>query len=790
MFKNYLKTAWRNLVKNKAHSFINIIGLSAGMAVAILIGLWMFDELSFDKNFSNYDRIAKLEQNVSFTADKTTFDVMPMPLAEELRNKYADFKAVSLSVNRGFIVNYKNEKFSEQGNYVQPEFAHMMSLQMIMGSQNGLQDIHSIMVSQSLANKLFDRESAINKIIKLDNNLNVKVSGVYKDMPANSSFKDCDVIAPWTLLVANDANVKSDLDKWDNNSYNIYVQLKDGADLNNVSAKIKDIRVKMDNPPSYKPAFFLNPMNKWHLYADFKNGIATGGLITYVWLFGIIGVFVLLLACINFMNLSTARSEKRAKEVGIRKAVGSMRIQLVFQFFTESILVAFIAFILSLLIAQLTLPFFNEVSGKSMSILWLNPWFWLVGIAFSLFTGVLSGSYPSLYLSSFKPVKVLKGTFRVGRFAVIPRRVLVVLQFTVSVILIIGTIIVFRQIEYSKDRPVGYSRNGLIEVSMKPSDLNGHYNALRSDLLNSGGVAEMSQSSGSVTVQYGGTTDISWQKKGPDEHPLVMSNSITHDYGKTVGWQLLQGRDFSRDFATDTSSVILNESAAKLMGFTNSLNEFLKVHGKDYKVVGVIKDMLKESPFTPVSPSFFLLDYDGVNVINIRLSPTLSVENALAKVSDVFKKYNPSSPFIYKFVDEEYAKKFNSEERIGKLASFFAILAIFISCLGLFGMASFMAEQRTKEIGVRKVLGASVFNLWQLLSKEFILLVFISLLIATPIAYYFMHNWLKNYQYSTTLSWWVFAMAGIGALLITLLTVSFQAIKAAVANPVKSLRTE
>ncbi|MDP4284195.1 MAG: ABC transporter permease [Bacteroidota bacterium] len=790
MFKNYFKSAWRNLIKNKANSFINIIGLSTGMAVAILIGLWIWSEWSFDTNFDNYNLIAKLEQNVSFTSDKTTYDVLPMPLAEELRNKYPDFKAVSLSKSSGFIVNYKDEKFSEQGNYVQPAFTGMMSLKMVAGNRNGLQDMNSILISQSLATKLFVKENAINKIVKLNNKLSVKVSGVYKDMPDNSSFKDLDIIAPWNLLVANDDGVKSDIDKWDNNSYNIYVLLTNGADFKNVSAKIKDIRVKMDNPPSYKPEFFLHPMSKWHLYSEFKNGVISGGLIDYVWMFGIIGVFVLLLACINFMNLSTARSEKRAKEVGIRKAIGAMRRQLILQFFSESVLVAFISFLFSLLIVRVTLPFFNQVSGKNMSVLWFNPWFWFIGIVFSFLTGILAGSYPSLFLSAFKPVKVLKGTFRAGRFAVIPRRVLIVLQFTVSVILIIGTIIVFRQIEYVKDRPVGYSRNGLIEVEMNTPDLNGHYNALRNDLLNSGGASEMSESSGSVTVQYGGMTDIQWKGKKPDEHPLLMSNNITHDYGKTVGWQIAQGRDFSRDFASDTSSIILNESAVKVIGFKDPVGELVTVHGKNYKVVGVIKDMLKESPFDPVSPSFFLLNYYGVNIINIRLTPTLGTEKALAKVSDVFKKYNPSSPLIYKFVDKQFAKKFDAEERIGKLASFFAVLAIFISCLGLFGMASFMAEQRIKEIGVRKVLGASVFNLWGLLSKEFVILILVSLLIAIPVAFYFMHNWLQDYQYRTTLSWWIFAAAGLGALMITLITVSFQSIKAAMANPVKSLRTE
>jgi putative ABC transport system permease protein len=531
-------------------------------------------------------------------------------------------------------------------------------------------------------------------------------------------------------------------------------------------------------------------MSKWHLYADFKNGANVGGLITFVWLFGIIGAFVLLLACINFMNLSTARSEKRAKEVGIRKAIGSMRKQLILQFFSESLMVVFFAFALSLLWVQLMLPFFNEVAGKQMRVLWLNPWFWITGIVFSLITGLIAGSYPALYLSSFKPVKVLKGTFRVGRFASVPRKVLVVLQFSVSVILIIGTIIVFRQIKYSKDRPVGYSRNGLIEIKMNTPELADHYDALRNDLLKTGTIAEMSESSGSVTVQYGGTVDVSWKGQGNDQHPLLMSNYVTHDYGKTVGWQLVNGRDFSRDFVTDSSSILLNKSAVDIMGFKDPLNEFVKVHGREYKVIGVINDMIKESPFEPVKPSFFLLDYKNLNVINLRLAPQAGVNAALSKVENVFKRYDPASPFIYNFVDEEYADKFNNEERIGKLAGFFAILAIFISCLGIFGMASFMAEQRIKEIGVRKVLGASVLNLWGLLSKEFVVLIIISLLIAIPVAFYFMHNWLQNYEYRASISWWIFAAAGMGALVITLFTVSFQAVKAALANPVKSLRTE
>jgi ABC-type antimicrobial peptide transport system permease subunit len=790
MIKNYFKIAFRNLLKNKGYSAINIGGLSVGMAVSMLIGLWIYDELSFDKYHKNHDRIAQVFQFVTFEVEKATYDVMPIPLADELRTKYPDFKSVVLSKRNQQILASGDKRFAKTGNSVEPAFLEMMSVKMLAGTPNGLDDAGSILLSESLAKAFFGDLNPINQLIKIDNRQDVRVTGVYEDFPDNSTFKEVFYLTPWSLFINNDPYAKSILTKWDSNNYQIYAQLKDGADAEQVSAKIKDIRVKMDNPPGYKPEFFLHPMNKWHLYADFKNGVNIGGLIQFVWLFGIIGVFVLLLACINFMNLSTARSEKRAKEVGIRKAIGSLRGQLISQFFSESLLVVLLAFILSIFIALAALPFFNAVSEKQMSILWFNPMFWLLGLGFSLLTGLIAGSYPAIYLSSFQPLKVLKGTFSVGRFAAIPRKVLVVMQFTVSVTLIIGTIIVFRQIQFAKNRPVGYSKNGLIEIKMNTPQLFGHYDALRLDLLNTGAVKEMSQSSGPVTVQDGGTTDISWEGKSPETQPLVMSNSVTHEYGKTVDWQLSRGRDFSRTFSTDSSAMILNESAAKLMNLKKPLESFVRASGKQYKVIGVIKDMIKENPFSPVSPSFFVINYRNVGFINIRLAPDLSANEALAKVENVFKKYNPGSPFTYNFADEEYAKKFGTEERIGKLASFFAILAIFISCLGLFGLASFVAEQRTKEIGIRKVLGASVTNLWGMLSKDFVLLVIISCFVSIPVSWYFMNDWLKNYKYHTEISWWIFALTGLGALAITLLTVSYQAIKAALLDPVKSLRSE
>ncbi|GAB3995558.1 ABC transporter permease [Spirosoma daeguense] len=790
MLRNYLKIAFRNLAKNRVYSFINIFGLASGMAVAMLIGLWTYDEVSFNKNHKQYDRIARLWQFVKFDVEKASYDVLPIPLAEELRSKYPDFNSVTLSVTRNVILATGDQKFTKLGNYVEPAFTDILSVNVVKGKAFGPNDVNTILLSESLANALFGTENPLNKLIKLDNKQTVNVAGVYTDFPANSTFNDVTFLAPWKFFLANDDNAKRDQNEWDSNSYQIFAQLKPGADFAQVSAKIKDIRMKRDNPPGYKPEFFLHPMSKWHLYGDFKDGVNTGGLITFVWLFGSIGAIVLLLACINFMNLSTARSEKRAKEVGIRKAIGSFRSQLVSQFFSESLLMAILAFILSILFVQLTLPFFNQVAEKQMVILWTNPIFWLSSLGFSLLTGLIAGSYPALYLSSFQPVKVLKGVMRTTRSATIPRRLLVGFQFTVSVTLIIGTIIVFRQIEHAKDRPVGYSRNGLIEISMNTPELYGKYQTLRTDLRNTGAVADMSESSNSITEQAGGTTALSWKGKTRGTMPLIMSNYVSHDYGKTVGWQLKEGRDFSRNFSTDSTAMILNEAAVKLMGFKQPIGEIIRQNGKEYQVVGVIKDMLKEDPFKPVNPSFFQLNYRNVNTINIRLAPQLPTHESLAKVEQVFKVHNPGAPFDYKFVDDVYAKKFGTEERIGRLAGGFAILAILISCLGLFGLASFIAEQRTKEIGIRKVLGASVLNVWGLLSKEFVVLVVIAFCLATPLAYYVLSDWLQNYQYRTELSWWIFAVSGLGALTVTLLTVSYQSIKAALVNPVKSLRSE
>jgi putative ABC transport system permease protein len=793
MLTNYLKIAFRNLVRNKVYSFINIGGLAVGMAVAMLIGLWMLDELSFNKCHDNYLKLGRVMTTYYNEKEPRTGNAVVIPLGEELRTKYSsDFKKVALcSWNFGHIVALGDKKLSQEGMWVESVFPEMLSLKMLKGNQKGLKDPSAILLTESLAKAIFGDKDPLNKIVKLDNSMDFKVAGVYQDLPRNAEFYDAKFFIPWQKYVLSQDWIKNSQSQWDNHSFQLFVEMNQNADFDKVTAKIKDVPMKhLKDSVNGKESVSLHPMCDWHLYSEFKNGKSVGGRIQFVWLFGIIGVFVLLLACINFMNLSTARSEKRAKEVGVRKAIGSVKSQLVGQFLSESLLVVFISFLGAILLVELSLSLFNQLADKTLAIQWTNPLFWIIGIGFTIFTGLISGSYPAFYLSSFEPVKVLKGTFRVGRFASIPRKVLVVMQFTVSITLIIGTIIVFKQIKYAQNRPIGYNREGLIAVSMNTPEIRNKYQPLRDELLKTGVIENVAQSSSPITNVWANQSGFDWKGKDPNSIPSFGTIGISHDFGKTVNWQIKQGRDFSRNFSTDTSAFVINEAAVKLIGIKNIVGETIKFNGQNMQVIGVIKDLVMESPFEPIKPTVFLLSYDWADVISVRLKPNLPVKDALSKVETVFKKYDPGSPFSYKFVDEEYAQKFSSESRIGTLASIFAGLAILISCLGLFGLASFMAEQRTKEIGIRKVLGASVRNLWQLLSKDFVVLVIISFLISIPIAYYYLHNWLQNYTYHTEITWWVFALAGSGALLITLLTVSYQAVKAGLANPVKSLRTE
>jgi putative ABC transport system permease protein len=792
MFRSYIKIAWRSLGKSKGYSFINVAGLSIGMTVTILIGLWIYDEVSFNKNFKNYDRIAQVVQNVTNNGEVQTWTNVPYPLADELRKNYgSDFKHIAMAYYIGeHLLALGDKKLKKEGGYFEKDAPALFSLKMIRGNSN-LDDPSSLLLSESAAKACFGNSDPINKLVKIDNQMNVKVTGIYKDFPSNSVFADLAFMATWEMVYNNTDWIKTMEDPWRPNAFTLFVQLNDNAGFAAVSAKIKDAKLKKVNEQlaKKKPALFLHPMSNWHLRSEFDNGTNVGGAIKYVWMFGIIGVFVLLLACINFMNLSTARSEKRAKEVGIRKAVGSLRKQLIVQFFSESFLTVVFSFALSVLFVQLLLSFFNRVADKQMTIPWSNPYFWIMSLVFIFLTALVAGSYPALYLSSFRPVSVLKGTFKAGRFAALPRKALVVVQFTVSVILIIGTIIVYRQIQFAKSRPVGYTRQGLVNLPLTP-EIHKHFDAIKTELTGSGAIASIAEAGSPTTSTWSSSSGFSWKGKDPNLSIDFSNVGVSYDYGKTIGWQIREGRDFSRDFATDTSSVILNEAAVNFMQLKNPVGETITWWGSPMTVVGVIDNMVMNSPYDEPRPTIFNLSMDEQSITLAKINPSSNAKDALAKIEAVYKKFEKDQLFDFRFVDDEYAKKFQDEERIGKLAGFFAILAIAISCLGLFGLASFVAAQRTKEIGVRKVLGASVLGVWNLLSKDFIILVFISFLIAAPVAWYMMNNWLQGYSYRVALSWEIFLLAGLLAAAIALVTVSFQAIKAAIANPVKSLRTE
>jgi putative ABC transport system permease protein len=794
MFKNYLKIAWRNLLKSKTYSFINIAGLAAGMAVAMIIGLWISDELSANREFKNYESVYQVMMHQTFDGKRGTQTALPYPLGDELRAKYPDFKGVAMcDWGQNHSLVYGDKKISKYGHYIGEDAVSMFSLNILSGDKNPLHDPHSIVLTEETAKALFANDNPLNKIVRVDNTVDLKVTAVVSKLPKNSTLA-FDYLMPFQLQESIYSYIKRyHKTNWGNNSWQVFVQLNDHATEKSEDAKIKNVVIAHftdENTLKHiKPEVIIQPMSKWRLYNDFENGVNTGGFIKYVRMFGILGLVVLIIACINFMNLSTARSEKRAKEVGVRKAVGSNRKQLIRQFLSESLFISVLAFLFALAIVALALPYFNRLTEKDMSLQITSLWFWFIMIAFTLLTGLLAGSYPAFYLSSFNPVSVLKGKLKIGRSDALPRKILVVVQFASSVILMIGTVIIYQEIQHGKNRPIGFDNRGLISVDWS-DDIGKNYEAMRADLLNSGAVISICKSNSPPSDIYSNNNGWEWKNSQPVEKSVVFSTIATdYDYTKTIGITMVAGRDFSRDYA-DSGSVILNEAAVKRMGLKNPVGEMLKWNDKKMTVIGVVPDIQMESPFRPISPLTIIFNKDWTGNMNLRLNPKMSASAAIKKIQPIFDRYNPAFPFIYRFADAEYAKKFNYEELVGNLAAIIAVIAIFISCLGLFGLASFTAEQRVKEIGVRKVLGASVLNLWQLLSKDFIKLVLISCMIAVPVSYYFMNEWLKNYEYKITIGAGVFVMVIALSIIITLITVSFQAIRAATANPTKSLRTE
>lgn len=786
MLKNYFLIGWRTLLRNKGYSAINIGGLAAGMAVTVLIAMWIVDEISFNKSFENYYRIG----HVMVHNGDGTYPSNPLPLEAELRNNYSDnFERVSLcSWEQEYSITNGENKFLEYGFFMSPDGAEIFSFDMIEGTRSALNDPSTIIISRTLSQKLFGNESPLGKIVRIKNEVDATIGGVYNDLPSNTDFNRIQFVGSFEFLTTWQTFIKKFDDNWTNNSFRIFVQLKPGVSFGQASANIKDIKRKYLDEERLKnnPELFVQPMSKWHLYSKFTNRhIVTSEPLQFVWLYGIIGGFVLLLACINFMNLSTARSEKRAKEVGIRKTMGSLRRNLITQFLSESFITAQLSTICSVLIVLIALPYFNDVAAKKILFPWSNLMFWSALIAFSVVVALMAGSYPALYLSAFKPVKVLK-----ARMSSLPRKVLVVVQFTVSVSLAVGTIIVYQQIQHAKNRPVGYTREGLISVSTITPELNQHYDVIRNELLQSGAVENVASSYSPVTAVWSSNSGITWEEMPVGMETNFAMNWVTQPFGNTVGWQFVEGRDFSDEIKSDSLAIVVNRAAMKYMGMKDPIGKELKHDPRTFHIVGVIEDMVMGSPYQPVMPSIFRFANRNIQTINIRLNSSLSPSEAIARITPIFQQHNPSVPFTYKFADVEYEKKFTSETRVGKLATVFSALAIMISLLGLFGMAAFVAEQRTKEIGIRKVVGASIVSLWSMLTKSFVALVMLSCVIAFPLAYYALNNWLTKFEYRIEISLWIFPIVVAGALIVTLATVSFQALRAALMNPVESLKTE
>lgn len=792
MIRNFFKVAYRNLLRNKGFSAINITGLAVGMASAILILLWIQDELSYDEFHENKDRIYEVWNRLPSDGKIRCWNTVPAPLARTLEKDLPEVeRAVRVESDNEMLLSVGDKKIIKSGNIVDTGFLQMFSFPMLKGNPStALNDMHSVVLTEKTAKSLFGNEDAMGKIVKIDNKDNFIVTGILKDLPNNTRFY-CEFLLPWSYIKYGEGQ---DLG-WGDNSTSTYVMLKPNTNYASVTSKVKEIRYKYDgDAKKMKWEQFIYPLKRWRLYSSFTNGVEdNGGRILFVKLFGIIAGFILLIACINFMNLSTARSEKRAKEVGIRKVVGALKSSLIGQFIGESVFLSFLAGMVAVIIVQLSLPGYNQLTEKNLFINIGNINTWIAFIGFILFTGLLAGSYPAFFLSSFLPVKVLKGTFKKANALVTPRKVLVVLQFTFAIILIICTIIVKRQIDYARDRQTGYNKDNLVYHFMT-GDIPKNYALIKNELLASGIAKSITKTNSPLTQRWSNGWGQDYEGKDPNDKTSFDRYLSDEGLGVTAGLQFIQGRDFDlKQFPTDSTALIINESSLKVMKFKDPIGKIVRDLGIKWHIVGVIKDFILTSPYEPTRPILICgakSKFMSFNVVQIKLNGNNSTAGNLKKAEAIFRKYNPEYPFDIKFVDEAYASKFENEKRQGTLAGLFAGLTIFISCLGLFGLATYMAENRIKEIGIRKTLGASVTSITTLLSKDFVKLVIISFLIAAPLAWWGMYKWLQSYTYRVDIEWWVFVLAGSLSIMIALATVSYQSIKAAVTNPVKSLKTE
>jgi len=787
MFSNYFKVAWRNLFRNKGFSVTNLLGLSIGMTCSILILLWVQDELNFNKSQKNYKQIYQVMANRDFNNEIFTDPNMVLPLAQSIKNEIPQVKnAVVTTYPSPINIAYKDLILKKTGLTASDQFFNLFTVEFIAGNPaTALSDPSSIVLTQTTAKALFGNEDPINKVIKIDNERDAKVSAVVKDLPSNTTLQ-FDYIKPFNY---SDPNIKQSMSEWVNSSWLVYLQTVPKANINWINKKINEIKQQHDPNDKKISTYFTFPMSKWRLYSDFKDGKNVGGQIEYVRMFSLIALVILLIACVNFMNLSTARSEKRAKEVGIRKTLGSARKQLILQFFIESVILAFMSFIISALAVYLLLPAFNSLVNKQLVLPFSQPAFWVGALLMIVFTGIVAGSYPALYLSSFNPVKVLKGTFE-GKKTVLPRHILIVAQFVISILLISATIIIYQQIKMIRNRDMGYNPNNLITIAGTP-DTQKNYEIIKQNLLQTGMINAVTRTMAPITEIWWKTPAPDWEGKPANMNIIFSGLTVDNDFTKTMGIKMIQGKDFSGTPA-DSGYVLMNKAAVDAMNVKDPVGMKIRygMRAKEFTILGITDNVIQESPFKPVGPMMIMYNPDNSSIISIRLNNGVKLQKALASIQTIFQKYNPGYAFDYSFVDKEFEKKFINEELVRKLSNVFAALAIFICCIGLAGLAAFTIEKRIREIGIRKVLGASVQQLLLLISKEFLKLVFIAFAIAIPLTWWIMHNWLQKYQYRVSISIWMFAIVGAVILLLTLVVVSANTLKAATRNPVKSLRTE
>jgi putative ABC transport system permease protein len=789
MIKNYLKTAFRNLWKNKTYSFLNIFGLAVGISCAGFIFLWVEDELNYNHNNCKKDQLYQVLENQAYDGKTYTFSATPGLLAPVMKDELPGIRnTCRFTWDQYTLFSLHDKSIYERGFYADSSVFSMFTLPFIQGKkEKAFDQLYSLVISEKMARKFFGEDkNIIGKTLKVDNKQEYMISGVMKDLPENSSFQ-FDWLAPFKIYF--DKN--NWLLQWGNNGIQTFVELDKQANAGSLNKKLDGYIKSKDTSAIARP--FLFCMNDWRLKSKFEEGKQVGGRIQYVRMFSIIAWIILLIGCINFMNLATARSEKRAREVGVRKVLGAGKRNLVGQFLGEAVMMSFLSVALAVIIMLLVLPFFNTVVEKHLSIGLNNPTHIFSLLAIGLICGLIAGSYPAIYLSSFNPIWVFKGLKLKGAAPVFIRKGLVILQFTISIVLIIGTIIIYQQIQHVKNRELGYNKDNLIQTALR-GDMAKNYRVIKQDLLSTGYVENVAVSDLNQLYMGSSTNDFRWDGKDPAQKVLITQDYVSPEYLSTTGIKIKSGRDFYPVASTDSLSVIINESLAKLIG-KNPVGKRLfrdtsATGSIPYTIVGVINDFVYGDMYGKSDPLVFMCYPENFGYMYIRLKQQSNMEPALAKIESVIKKDNPGYPFNYVFVGDEFNKQFKTEMLIGKLSRVFALLAIIISCLGLFGLAAYTAERRTKEIGIRKVLGATVTGITGLLSKDFLRLVFISALLAFPLSWWFMHKWLQNYEYRITISWWVFVMAGLLALIIALITISFQSIRAAIANPVRSLRSE